>query len=61
MDIQYYPHDGDDDKLMFILTAEELIRGSVANSDLFNIKEDDNPVLIFIEKAMSYELCKSSA
>jgi len=47
MDIQYYPHDGDDDKLMFILTAEELIRGSVANSDFFNIKEDDNPVLIF--------------
>jgi len=47
MNIQYYPHDGDDDKLMFILPAGELVRENVPNIDLPNIKEDDNPVLIF--------------
>lgn len=50
----YYPHDGDDDKIMFVLPAETYIRQLEANPDrrtmALDVKEDDNPILVFYKQ-----------
>ena len=52
--LRYYPHDGDDDKVMFIIDAKEQINpakldGSNKKNSL-EMEEDDNPVLIFYKE-----------
>ncbi len=50
----YYPHEGDDDKIMFILPAEVYTQhaqsDSENNTNLQKIREDDNPILIFYKQ-----------
>ncbi|SEK19884.1 6-bladed beta-propeller [Parapedobacter koreensis] len=50
----YYPHDGDDDKIMFILPAEVYTQHMQSNpkssATPLKIKEDDNPILIFYKQ-----------
>jgi len=50
----YYPHDGDDGKIMFILPAEvytqHLQSNKMNNATPLDIKADDNPILIFYKQ-----------
>lgn len=56
----YYPHDGDDDNVMFIISAErcvnqpELISGLPdkwkKRIELFDIEKDNNPILLFFKE-----------
>ncbi len=54
----YYPHGGDDDKILFVLSPEIYFthrqlatEDSVINRlDSLNIKEEDNPILIFYKE-----------
>jgi hypothetical protein len=46
----YYPHDGDDDKIMFVLTPDASNVGSLKEIAGKQIKEDDNPILIFYKQ-----------
>jgi hypothetical protein len=58
----YFPHDGDDNRIMFVVSAQEWTdsrkygKGATADNlskelkdriNSFNIREDDNPVLLF--------------
>ena len=56
----YYPHEGDDNSVMFLLTADRWINHPELMSGLptewrnkanaLNIKEDDNPILFFFKE-----------
>ncbi len=50
----YFPHDGDDDMVMFILPADiytQLVqRNNEHISTALNVREDDNPILIFYKQ-----------
>ncbi len=50
----YYPHDGDDNKIMFILPAQDFTQSGKLNLndelDFSNIKESDNPILLFFKE-----------
>ncbi len=52
--VGYYPHEGDDNKVMFILSPHSYTQGTApevdAIIDSFDIKEDDNPILIFFRE-----------
>lgn len=51
---QYYPHDGDDGKIMFIVSADNYTENLQDNGDkgevLGDIKKDDNPLLLFYKQ-----------
>ncbi len=61
----YYPHEGDDDSIMFLLTADrwinhpELMLGLPTEwrnkANTLNIKEDDNPILFFFKEKNKLE------
>ena len=50
----YYPHDGNDDKIMFVLPAEVYAQHQQSNhhssKTMLDVKEDDNPILIFYKQ-----------
>lgn len=52
--VNYYPHDGNDGKIMFILPAHEYIHHTnnsmISALGILEIKEDDNPILIFFKE-----------
>lgn len=54
MKLTYYPHDGDDDKIMFILPAEAYTQHAKSNpgssDNSLDVKEYDNPILIFYKQ-----------
>ena len=51
---QYYPHDGDDAKIMFIVSADyytENIQNNAENRKIVGeVKNDDNPLLLFYKQ-----------
>lgn len=61
----YYPHEGDDNSVMFLLTADRWINHPELMSGLptewrnkvnaLNIKEDDNPILFFFKEKNKLE------
>ena len=61
----YYPHEGDDNSVMFLLTADRWINHPELMSCLptewrnkvnaLNIKEDDNPILFFFKEKNKLE------
>jgi hypothetical protein len=57
----YFPHDGDDNRIMFVINADEWLRRSLANKDnvpehlrekidRVKVDEESNPVLIFYKE-----------
>lgn len=54
MNLNYYPHDGDDDKIMFILPAEAYAKNIKVNGvqmdKVLDVDEFDNPILIFYKQ-----------
>lgn len=54
MNLKYFPHDGDDDKIMFILPARSYASYAQANPEIadgsLEIDEFDNPILIFYKQ-----------
>lgn len=54
----YYPYEGDDDKILFILLPENYVKHhqlttehmSMRKIDSLKMKEDDNPILIFYKQ-----------
>ena len=50
----YYPHEGDDEKIMFIIPAHEYVNNAETtlknNIGAPGIKEEDNPILIFFKE-----------
>lgn len=50
----YYPHDGDDDKIMFVLSPELYIKQKPANfthnQKALEVNTDDNPILVFYQQ-----------
>src|SRR5690606_8018395 len=51
---QYYPHDGDDDKIMFVVSADyytENLRNYADKGEIVEeVKNDDNPLLLFYKQ-----------
>lgn len=54
MNLSYFPHDGDDDKIMFVLPAASYASYAKANPEItdgsLDINELDNPILVFYEQ-----------